>query len=152
MAILTMYRTGMGLMPADQASIEAVNRIPTGAHLTVKLSVPRNIRQHRLLFAMLNTVFEAQREPRAFPTVEKLLDAIKMATGHTREVRDLRGNTHMVPDSIAFGRLDQIAFQQWFDAAIKVVLENILPRVEKKELIEQIYTMLREPTPDDMRQ
>lgn len=150
MAIITMFKSGHGLLAADQNAVDALNKIPMGAHLTVKVSVPRNIRQHRLLFALLNTVFEAQIEPRMFPTVEKLLDAIKIATGHTREVKDLHGNVHIVPDSIGFGRLDQMAFQQWFDAAIKVILERILPGVNKKDLETQIYTMLKEPTPEDM--
>lgn len=149
MAILTMFKSGEALMAADQDAVNALKAIPQGAHLTVKVSVPRNIRQHRLLFALLHIVFEAQPEPRRFPTIESLLDAIKLATGHVREVRDLHGRTHIVPDSIGFGRMDQVAFQQWFDAAKNVILDKILPGVQKSDLERQVMDLLRMHGPEE---
>lgn len=150
MANLIMFKSGDALMAADQDAVEAMRQIPQGAHLTVKVSVPRNIRMHRLLFALLNIVFEAQPEPQRFPTTSSLLDAIKLATGYVREVKDLHGRVHIVPDSIAFGRMDQIEFRQWFDAAVCVILDRILPGVEKKDLEQRVYDMLREPGPAQM--
>lgn len=132
----------------DQASIEAMRQIPEKSIVKIQLSIPRNVRHHRMFFALINIVWQAQREPRMFPTRESLLDAIKIATGHVREVRDLQGRAHIVPDSISFGRMDNIQFREWFDAAVRVILERILPGVEKKDLEQQICDLLREPGPD----
>jgi hypothetical protein len=142
-----MFKSGNALQAADQAAIDAMRKIPEGAHLTVKVSIPRSLRQHRLLFALLNVVCDAQPEPKVFLRPENLLEAIKLATGHVRETKDIKGKSYIVPDSISFARLDQAAFTQFFDAAIRVILENVLPNVQKSDLEREVYGMLNEPMP-----
>jgi len=43
--------------------------------------------------------------------------------------------------------LDQ-AFFFPLEAAIRVIIERIVPGIQKKDLVEQIYTMLREQPPE----
>lgn len=148
---MLMEKLEDALHPTDKASIEAMRNIPERSIVKIQLSIPRNVRHHRMFFALINLTFEAQREPCTFPTREALLDALKIAIGHVREVRGIRGETYIVPDSISFGRLDNMAFREFFDSAVKVILEKILPGVEKKELEAQIYNMLHEPGPGDLR-
>jgi hypothetical protein len=147
---LLMEKFEDSLHPTDQASVEAIRLIPEQSIVKIQVSIPRNVRHHRMFFALINIVWQAQREPRAFPTRESLLDALKIATGHVREVVDLQRRTHIVPDSIAFGRMDQIQFKEFFDSAINVILERILPGVGKKELEQQVYDVLHEPGPNSM--
>lgn len=139
------------LHPTDQASIKALRQIPDRTIVKIQLSIPRNVRHHRMFFALINLVFEAQREPRQFPTREALLDALKIAIGHVREVRGIRGETYIVPDSISFGRMDQLQFREFFDSAVRVILEKILPGVERRDLEQQIYDILHEPGPEQMK-
>lgn len=145
---LLMVKMEDGLHPTDQESIEAIRQIPDNSIVKIQVSIPRNVRHHRMFFALINLVWQAQREPRIFPTRDALRDAIKIASGHVREVRDLQGRTHIVPDSISFGRMDNIAFKEFFDSAVRIILDRILPGVENKDLEQQIYDLLHEPGPD----
>lgn len=138
------------LHPTDEASKTAIRQIPERTIVKIQVSVPRNIRHHRMFFALINLVFDAQREPRLFPTHEALLDALKIAIGHVREVRGIRGEIYIVPDSISFGRMDNIAFREFFDAAVRVIIEKILPGVDKRDLEQRIYDILKEPGPQQM--
>ena len=138
------------LVPTDEESIVAIRQIPEHSIVKIQVSVPRNIKKHRLFFAMLKLVFENQPEPRQFPTQDKLLDALKIATGHVREVRDLLGNTHIVPDSIAFGRMDEIAFSQLFESFKQVIFERIIPGVRSRDFEQRLADLLKEPGPDQI--
>ena len=148
---MLMEKLEDALHPADQAAIEAMRQVPERSIVKIQFSIPRNVRHHRMFFALINLVWQAQREPRTFATRENLLDALKIATGHVREVRDLQGRTHIVPDSISFGRMDQVQFREFFDSAVKVILERVLPGVRRKDIEQQIYDILHEPGPEQLR-
>lgn len=147
---MLMEKLEDALHPTDQASIEAMRNIPERAIVKIQVSIPRNVRHHRMFFELIRVTFEAQREPRVFPTREALLDVIKIAIGHVREVRDLQGRTHIVPDSISFGRMDQMQFREFFDAAVRLILEKILPGVGRRDIEQRIYDILHEPGPEQM--
>jgi hypothetical protein len=149
--ILLVEKIEDSLVALDAEGQRAMKDIPEKTILKISLSVPRNIRHHRMFFALLNVVFEAQPDPKQFPTVEKMLDAIKMATGHVREVRDIHGRTHIVPDSISFGRMDQTTFRQFFDSAMDVVNRYIIPGINSRDVEQRIADILREPGPDQLR-
>lgn len=137
--------------PVDADGMKALKDVPEKTIVTISFSVTRNIRHHRMFFALLQVVYDAQPDPKQFPTVEKLLDAIKMATGYVREVRDIHGKTHIVPDSISFGRMDQTAFRQFFDSALDVINRYILPGISSRDVEQRIADILREPGPDQLR-
>lgn len=144
---LILTKRGNALIADDSLSIEHIAKIKEGQRVRCVVTVPRNIGHHRLLFAMLNLVMSNQPEPKLFPTTDGLLDALKMATGHVREVRDLKGNTHFVPKSIDFATLDDIQFREWFDQAVTVILERILPHMPRGTLEQELYTMMGQGGP-----
>lgn len=150
MTDLLLVKIEDGLHPTDGAGIETMRLIPENSIVRVRFSVPRNIRHHRMFFALLTVAFEGQTEPRLFPTTSHLLDAIKVATGHVREFKDLHGRIHIVPDSISFGRMDQIQFRQWFDAAVDVILTNVLRGTKRRDLEQRIADILHEPGPEQI--
>lgn len=148
---LVLTKRGHALVADETHSMELMQRIKEGQQVRAVVTVPRNLKHHRLLFALLNTVIKAQNEPVLYPTTEALLDAIKIGTGHVREVRDFNGSTHFVPASIDFGSLGQVQFSEWFDHAVNLILQRVLPHIPKKSLEQEIYNMLGERGPDDFR-
>ena len=148
---LLMEKLEDALHPVDAEGLRALKDVPERAIVSVQFAVPRNIRHHRMFFSLLNVVFDAQPDPKQFPPVDKLLDAIKLATGYVREVKDIHGKTHIVPDSISFGRMDQTAFRQFFDSAMDVINRYILPGINKRDVEQRIADILREPGPDQLQ-
>lgn len=146
---ILMEKLEGGLHPVDDDGIKAMRAVEENKIVKIKLSIPRNVAYHRFLFALLKVVYDAQREPKVFATTEKLLDALKIGTGYVREVRDFQGNTHVVPDSIAFGRMDEIQFREWMEQVKDLILRWVLPRVEKADFNRQISEMLRITGPEE---
>ena len=64
-------------------------------------------------------------------------------------MRDFQGNVHVVPDSIAFGRMDEIAFREWMEQVKDLILRWVLPRLEKADFNRQISEMLRITGPEE---
>lgn len=142
-----LTKRGRTLVAEEALSIETLCRIKEGQTVRAVITVPRNLKHHRLLFALLNTVLKGQADPPLYPTTKALLNAIKMGTGHIEEVRDLHGRTHFMPASIDFASLDEVAFSEWFDHAVNLILQRVLPNCVRGDLEQQIYDMLHEPGP-----
>lgn len=151
MIYATVIRHGNTFVIEGQDSIEACRKIKEGQAVKATFSVPRSLKFHRLFFALLTIVYEAQEEPRLFPTAESLLECLKIALGHVREMKDLEGNIHFIPKSIDFASMSQEEFSEFFDRAVDVILKHILPNNNKLGLEEAIFQMLGEPTPSMMR-
>lgn len=151
MTQILMAKLEDGLHPVDEAGVEAMRSIPEGGYVTIKFWVPRNIRMHRLFFAMIKLVFEHQPEPKMYATERGLREALLLAAGHSHEVINLEhGTVHIIPNSIAYGAMDQIEFRQLFESVKNIILEKILPRVRSRDLDQQVSDMLRLPGPDQI--
>jgi len=131
-----MLRTGTCLEAADAEASAALNKLPEGTQLLVRVLRPRSLEQHRLFFAVLQRVAEASR----FETTDNLLNFLKLTTGmyDLMEVTDAEGKKRIVPilKSISFADLDQDKFQEFFDHSIRVICEKVLPGTDPLELLE----------------
>ena len=145
-----MYvKRGNALIAEDALTQEYLSGIPNETHVYSETKVPRSAAHHRLFFALLHVIFKAQMEPKQFSTEPKLLNAIKLATGHVEPVMDLQGNTHFVPASIDWATIDETEFKQFFDNAVQVILERIIPNCPRKGLEDEVMHMLGQRGPSD---
>ena len=150
MALTAIFtKQGRNLIADERITIEGMEKIKNGQQVKAIVTVPRNLQQHRLLFALLNLVIQGQPEPAIYPTTESLLTALKYATGHVHEVKDMNGVIHLIPKSISFAELDQVDFAEWWDKAINIICTRILPHCNRADLEREIYRALGEITPDE---
>lgn len=128
------------VQPVDPRSAEIWADLPRGKVLRAKVQQPRNVQHHRKLFALLGVVFPHQEH---YATVEGLLDGIKLATGHTREVVNAEtGEHHLSPASIAFDKMDQDAFEQFYDRAVDLICRRIIPGLGRSDLEREVNEVL----------
>lgn len=59
-------------------------------------------------------------------TADELHLALKVATGYVDKVRLLDGRLVLCPGSIAFDRMNQEEAQRYYDAALKIVADEIM--------------------------
>lgn len=144
---LIMQRSSLGLSPVDQIGIEAINKIPFGKEVKAKITQPRNAKFHRLFFGLLNLVYGSQDK---YATLEGLLDAVKIAIGHCDELVTLDGKLCMIPRSISWAEMDEASFRQFFDRAVTIIIEKILPGTNKKDLEQAVMDILKEPGPNQL--
>jgi hypothetical protein len=138
---LLIQRDGNRLVAADPYSLDALQGLPKGQTLNVTIKRPRNVKHHRKFFALLGIVYDAQSR---YPTTDHLLNAIKIAIGHYDLVPLTKKHTVIQTRSISFASMDQAAFEQFYDRVILVIVKDILPGVQAKELEAQVLDIIGE--------
>jgi len=136
MTEIHMRKTLSGLEPADGFDMP---RLKLGSVVKVKITQSRNMKHHRLFFALMNKIFENQEH---YESLEDLVNVIKIATGHCHVYRKKNGDPLPVPRSIAFHKMDQTQFDEFYAKVIKLVRENIIPGLDEGALREEIERMV----------
>lgn len=117
---LHLIKRGGKLFPATATDAEVWKRVPNDVQFRVKLQVPRNPKFHRKSWCLAEIVAENwQGEYR--PTSDEVMRYLKFKTDLVDYARNLdTGEDEVYPASTSFSAMDQIAYQTWFDKALKV--------------------------------
>lgn len=134
-----LQRRMSALRPIDEAGASALADIPQGEIVRVTIRRPRNLMHHRKFFALIKAIFPHQAH---YPTEETLLAAIKVALGYGESVKLHDGRTIIIPSSISFAKMDQGAFDSFYDRALHLILTKILPGVDRKDLDREVADIL----------
>lgn len=137
--LIVCRKTNGSLQPMDERGEDVLRRIADGDTVTCDVKRPRNIQHHRLFFALLQLVYDNTER---FASVDELLDVVKILTGHCRTFRLRDGAEVKIPRSIAFSRMNQDAFNAFFDRAVDAICQEIIPRIDKKALLAEVYEMV----------
>lgn len=132
-------RVEKGFVPATRLDYERMKEIPVGREVKAKITQPRNLKHHNLFFAMVGKVFENQD---TYRTPEQLFVAIKVRLGYVDRFEVHDGTTVIKPKSIAFDKMDQTEFNAFFDAAVQLVCDEIIPGLGSEELRHEIDEMV----------
>lgn len=115
---------GWGLFPTNAGGMEYLDsKIPKGKELRADVSQSRNLAHHKLYWALCAAVAEATDI-----TPEEISDVLKLRTGHfeLEAVETEAGKWQTVArlKSIAFHKLDQLAFGEFFERCVRVIYER----------------------------
>lgn len=123
--ILYMRKIGPQTLRVDDAHSEELlmGKWKVGDVLKCTVKRPRNPNQHRLYWAVLQTVFENSDK---WPTVEALHRDLKLALGLVDWHVSMWAEKHItypVPRSIAFDSMSQDEFEEYLQKALEKVEE-----------------------------
>lgn len=123
------------LVPTTEDGEDYLRTIPEKTVVRVKVTDPRarNLKQHNLLFALLAQVADLAVRPM---TTEGVLFALKVLLGHADWVY-VGGQMHPHPKSISFANMEQVEFERFFDDAIRLALNEYLPKNTDVEAFRQ---------------
>lgn len=137
---LMMRKQFDNLRAIDEPGTDALRKLKNGALVLVEVKQPRNPQHHRKLFAMLNIVLQNQDY---YKSLDTLLSACKLATGHAEIIRTKRGDV-AIPKSISFTSLSQADFNAFYDAAVSWVVEEVIPKLSRADLEAEVAATLSE--------
>lgn len=132
-------RTATSLVPADDAAREALAGIKVGTVVQVRVSRPRNINHHRKYWALCSAIASS-----IGAQSENVSDVLKLRTGHFTVVQT-RTERIRLPRSISFAKMDQAAFDKFYQECARVLCEEFLPGAKPGELLNEIEQMLGLP-------
>lgn len=141
MADILMRKVLGTLRPIDAQGDEILKGIPNDAILKVTVKRPRNVRQHRLYWALVTLLHENQSR---YATPEELSDVIKCAVGHCTVVVKTDGTEIRIPKSISFSKMDQDSFRVFFDRVIELAVTRIIPGLSRDDLRREVLEMVGE--------
>ena len=120
MSAIVMRRTIQGLAPVDQASWDllAGDRIRIGDDVMCNITKPRNLKFHRLFFAMIHATFEMQDE---YETHEQWRAVVTAGAGYCDFIESKENQLVAVPKSIAFGRMDETQFAKLYQDVLTFI-------------------------------
>jgi len=98
------------LVPADSPSEEYLTKFKDGNTLFVDARKARNPAHHRKAFAVLSF---AQKNQDTYPSVDMLLEAVKIYTGHVDEMY-LAKRIYYKTKSISFSQMGQDEFSEFY--------------------------------------
>lgn len=129
------------LRPADEAGCEALRKIPNGKLVLIEIKQSRNLQHHRLFWALMTTVWENLDHER-YPTAEDFAAAVKICLGLRTRIELPNGTVGFIPGSIAFHKMDQVAFSIFYDQVCDLISEHFLPGVTSDELRQEVQIMI----------
>jgi len=132
------------LYPATSEDKEAFDKLPVGEPFMISYTKVRNPRHHRKYFAFLNVVF--QNLPEKFesnwPDFDSFRKGIQMYAGYFTETVSLKGERLLIPKSIKYEELDEMAFSELHNKVKTFIGTHILPEMDVdivEKSIEQFY-------------
>ena len=129
---LIYRRTYEGFVPANDDAAEFFGKVKLGQFVSLDGKQARNLKFHRMFFAMLRLISDNSN-----PHISEAaaLHFAKLAAGVGDTVTDSRGETHFVPGSISFARMDQTQFETFVQTAIPPLVGRFMVGTAPDELI-----------------
>jgi len=123
------------LHPADAVAHKYVGKLKYNEEIMVEARRPRNIRQLRKYWVMVDLVFENQEH---FRSEDDLSDSIKLAVGLTKTVRMPSGEDYRIPLSIAIEAMPQDEFDDFYNRAVNYVCTEVVPGLNSEDLEQEM--------------
>lgn len=127
------------LRPVDRMGREALAALPEGVALRCKVTIPRKGWKTRKFFALCSVV---QPHQETYPTVEHFRKALTCALGFSDSFKLPDGRTILIPQSIAFDKMDDAEFDALFDRAVHFICARILPSVNGADLEREVAEIM----------
>ena len=111
-------RIGNSLWPDGTEANAEFEKLPQDKEMMAEVTQPRSGPFHRLFFKLCQRIGAGIGKDTAW-----VMDAFKTATGHY-DIFRYGGKEHLVLRSIAFHKMDGIAFKQFFERCVQVAYEE----------------------------
>lgn len=135
------------LRPMDDYAKGAMHGLENGEAVRVKIIRPRNVKHHRLFWALMAKVHENLPDDKRerYPTTEILTAWFKVKTGHcdTFHIEDgaVERIVH-IPKSISFAKMDQVEFNRFFDVCCQLIALHFIPDVAPQTWRAEVERMI----------
>ncbi len=150
MATLFLRRLHHSLVPADDSSMEAFERLAPNGEYKAEITKSRNIGFHRKFFSLLNLAYKNYEQPevfydgkRVFKSFERFREDVTISCGHWELELNRRNKVVQRAKSISFASLDQLGFEELFSKAIDVILHEYLTYYTEEDMNRLVEEVLR---------
>ena len=143
---------GYSLVPANEKTVNSLQKLKTGQVVHGKFKVMRNPKFHNKFMALVRFLFD-QWEPGEFQdprwkgikpekSFERFRKDLIILAGHYEASYRLDGSVRIEAKSISFSNMSEEEFEQLYSNIINVGLTRILPSSYTSEKVKEIIDQL----------
>lgn len=138
-ASVHIQKNRLGRMVIEDVHSQAAwDELPVGRTMRADIVVPRNRKRSNQFFALLRIVYDAQDY---FETFENMRSQVLIGCGFFVMNKRFDGSQYPVADSMRFDKMDDVQFNGFFDAFVRMCDKRILPGVGEqaiRDLFEEV--------------
>lgn len=138
MAKLFLLGRNGGLYPTDRVSADAIAKL-SGKDVECEVKQSRNLKHHQKYWCLVNLCAENTERF----TAKRIHEIFKMRTGYATTYTLADGTKMVDYDSIAWAKMDQTAFEAFYERVLDVVAKDILPGVNRADLQRELMEYLK---------
>lgn len=149
--IVLMKSASDVLVPFDDAAAEFIHKCKTGELVHSDYKRVRNYRFHKKYFALIKFAFD-QWEPKdnlqylgqpVAKNLKRFRKDIAILSGFFETTVNLKGEIRLEAKSISFSQMDDIEFEELYQATISIVLARVLKNYTRADLDSVVESLLR---------
>ena len=133
--------TPAGLVPLDDMDWEQKKQLRLGSDVRVHITMPRNLRFHKKFMALLRLTLdnlpEDIQQSMHIYSIEAMLAAVKIDLGYYDTIQ-VSGRNVVKLRSISFAKMDEAAFERFYDLAVTDILNNYLQGADRNLLLQEV--------------
>lgn len=123
------------LKPVDQIDVDAFYKLKEDTIYSCEVKKPRNIKFHRMFFAMISLCFENQD---VFSNVDYFREEMLKASGFFTSYKNHKGVTQYKADSISFANMDGSEFEKVYESVFMTCIKIFNWTEVKEEFINEL--------------
>lgn len=135
-----------GLMPATDVDAEKKQKLKYGQAYQFEVKQIRNYEFHKKYFALIETAWQMLNEKQeAFfgKNKETFRKTLQVTAGYADKVFNFNLKEWVdVPKSISFSSMDELEFQELYNAVLDVILQSVLKSITKEEFEKHLLNFL----------
>lgn len=139
---LLLYNTPAGLKPMYDDDYDNKKKLKIGETYRASIKLARNIDFHRKYFSLIKTAWEYQNENTQkffYGSMEAFRKTVEVAAGHSEKVYSIAHKEWIdVPKSIAFSKMDEIAFRELYERVKDVLFQVFLKNISEDEFMSNL--------------
>jgi hypothetical protein len=123
------------LVPADDESAEAIRKFKAGNVVRLEAHQMRNGKFFRKFWALAKVAYDLWTETAEMPeykgepvqpSFDRFRRDLTILAGHYKVVVNIRGETRLEADSLAWSKMSEDDFEKLYSATINAVLQKVL--------------------------
>lgn len=123
------------LRSAGPDAEDILSNIPNGAQVMVEIKRPRNIKHHRMWWALCQLIADNSER---YKSAEDVSDMLKVGGGHCKRFEISDGRVVYVPKSISFASMDQTAFSGLWERVIAYVCSHVIRGLDESDIKREV--------------
>ena len=150
MTEIVLMKVSNILVPHDEAAAAFIEKMKAGELTHADFKRVRNYKFHKKYFALVQFAFE-HWEPgdgltyRGMPVIknkERFRKDVAILAGFFDSTVNIKGEVRLEAKSISFAQMDEIEFEQLYNATVDVILSRILKNYTRADLDNVINQLL----------